>query len=677
MSRPAPLHPRVVAATLAGCLTGALVHLLVLLDLGWNPGRTAVGLGYASNFFDLQAQAFLDGRLDLPAGSLGIEGFEIGGRTYMYFPPFPALLRVPVMLVTHEFDGRLTVLSMALAWLVTAVMATKLLWFARRVVRGDGVPDRREAAAAAVLLAALTGGTVLTFDAGLPWVYHEVYAWSVATVVGALYWLARAASSPDRRSLGWLGAFVLAAVMTRTTGGFAVIGATVLAGAAWWLAEGRARPDGRRLAGGFVATALVPLALSVALNQVKFGHPYLFPLADQVWTEVNAHRREALAANGGHITGLQFLPTTLQAYLSPDGLRLTSWFPWFSLPEAPPVVRDGVVLDQTYRTASVTATAPLLLALAVAAVPGLLLLRDRRPLRVLGVPLLGAAVVPGGILAYGYVANRYTSEFVPLLVVGAVVALWTVLPPLLRRSRRRAGVVLGVLAAVTVWSTAVQAVSGVWSSATVGRGEPLVRLLSLQHRVDHALGLAGPPVLRDVTDLPDDAAPDTLAATPGCDALYLATGDRYEPWVLVESAPTVLRVTVHRDVRPGRILLATYTGSVQRQVYLQTRADHTVRVVVDDGETPRAGRWYGVYPESSTTVGIGTDPHLSVVEVTSTPGGRVAVFPSQRLGDDWVIQPGRLAVVPDPQRAQELGVTVTEGAGRPTRLCPRVVGTGG
>ncbi len=215
-----------------------------------------------------------------------------------------------------------------------------------------------------------------------------------------------------------------------------------------------------------------------------------------------------------------------------------------------PVVRDGVVLDQTYRTASVTATAPLLLALAVAAVPGLLLLRDRRALRVLGVPLLGAAVVPGGILAYGYVANRYTSEFVPLLVVGSVLALWTVLPPLLRGPRRRGAVVLGVLAAVTAWSTAVQAVSGLWSSAIVGRGEPLVRLLSVQHRVDEALGLAGPPVLRDVTDLPDDAAADTLAATPGCDALYLATGDRYEPWVLVESAPTVLRVTVHGTSAP-------------------------------------------------------------------------------------------------------------------------------
>ena len=38
-----------------------------------------------------------------------------GGSDYMYFPPCPALLRLPVLMTTREFDGRLTLLSMALA----------------------------------------------------------------------------------------------------------------------------------------------------------------------------------------------------------------------------------------------------------------------------------------------------------------------------------------------------------------------------------------------------------------------------------------------------------------------------------------------------------------------------------------------------------------------------------
>ncbi|MGG5257279.1 hypothetical protein [Phycicoccus avicenniae] len=678
MSRPAPPHPRVVVASLTGCLLGGLVYLLVLLDLAWSPTRTAVGLGYGSNFFDIQANAFLAGRLDVPEGSLGIEGFVIGGRTFMYFPPFPALLRIPVMLVTHEFDGRLTVASMALGWLVLAVMSARLLWLVRRVLRGSEVPSRREAAAAAVLLTAMTGGTVITFVAALPWVYHEVYVWSVATVVGSLYWLLRAGLEPSRRTLGWLAAFALAAVLTRTTGGFAVCGAAVLAALWWWWSEGRRRPAGRRLLVGFLAAGLLPVAASVALNEVKFGHPYLFPLQEQVWTQVNEHRREALSANGGHITGPQFLPVTADAYLSPTGLRLTPWFPWVSLPDAPPVESGGVVLDQTYRTASVPATTPMLLVFALASFPLLVLLRRRRSLRLLAPPLLGAAVVPAGILMYGYVANRYTSEFVPLLVVGSAITTWALLPRLLRGSRRRAGGVLAGLALLTAYSVLVHTATGLAAGAVTGRGDRLVQLLSAQQRVDSALGTQGPPVLRDVEDLPDDAAPDTLAAAPGCSALYLATGDRYEPWVLVEDSPTVLRVTVHRGVRTGQLVLATVIGSRTRDVVLQTRSDHQVRVVVRDGARVTAGPWYGVYPESSTTVGIGVFSDIGVTEVTSTPGGRVAVFPAQRIDEDWVIRPGRTEVRPDvTAEADRLGITVEKAPSRPTTLCPRVVSGAG
>ena len=131
----APPHGRAplrrVVATGAGVTAGALAYLLTLLDWGTSLTRTAMGLGYASNFFDLQARAFMDGRIWVPDGSLGIEGFEVRGHEYMYFPPFPALIRIPVLFTTNEFDGRLTLLSMALAFVVMAVMTSKLLWLVR------------------------------------------------------------------------------------------------------------------------------------------------------------------------------------------------------------------------------------------------------------------------------------------------------------------------------------------------------------------------------------------------------------------------------------------------------------------------------------------------------------------------------------------------------------------
>ena len=98
----------------------------------------------------------------------------------MYFPPWPAMLRLPVLMTTHEYDVRLSLLSMALAWIVFAVMVVKLVWLLVPVLSGAEEVSRTSATVVAVFLAVATGGTFLTFDAAQPWVYHEAYMWAVA-----------------------------------------------------------------------------------------------------------------------------------------------------------------------------------------------------------------------------------------------------------------------------------------------------------------------------------------------------------------------------------------------------------------------------------------------------------------------------------------------------------------
>ena len=659
---------RVQVSSLLGCLLGGLAYAAVLLDLRWSPGRTAIELRYASNFFDLQADAFLRGRLDVPEGSLGIEGFVVDDRTYMYFPPFPALVRIPVMLVTREFDGRLTVLSMAVAWLVLAVVTTRLLWLVRDVLHGPRPVSRREAVAAGILLTAMTGGTVLTFDASLPWVYHEVYVWSVATVVGALYWLLRASRTPTRRSLGWLLAFALAAALTRTPGGFAVCGAIALAGGWRWLAMPRRRPD--RAARLLLAVAVVPVLTSVTLNLAKFDHPYLFPLQDQVWTQVNEQRRDALAANGGTITGPRFTSTTMPTYFRPDGIRFTPWFPYVSLPAEPPEAASDVVFDQTYRTASVTATTPLLLVLAVLSIPLAATRRDPLVRRLLLPPVIGAAVVGAGVLMYGYVANRYTSEFVPFLLVGSSVTLWVAAPLLTRLRPVLSGALLGVLALLTAYSVAVHTLTGLTMSAVTRGGPRLAEHLSAQRMLSGGPHSPQSTLVRSTEELPDDAPADTLAHTADCSSLWLATGDRYEPWVLVEEEPTVLEVTLDRDIEPGTVRLASVLATTARDVSLEVRDDHHVRIVVSDDLATVEGPWFGVYPTTSFRLGIAPRPSFGLAEVSTTPGGFVARVPYLQRDADWNTRPGRVIVDAGAAgRARALGATVERGEGLPNRLC--------
>src|ERR687895_222770 len=89
-------------ASLVGGLL-ALVPSVALLAGGGFLRRTPLG-----GFFDAQAHSLLDLRWDVPREVLSIEAFVVDGRSYMYFGPTPALLRLPVAAVTDHFDGRLT-----------------------------------------------------------------------------------------------------------------------------------------------------------------------------------------------------------------------------------------------------------------------------------------------------------------------------------------------------------------------------------------------------------------------------------------------------------------------------------------------------------------------------------------------------------------------------------------
>ena len=633
-------HRRRTFATAVGVSVGALAYGLTLLNYRWDPERTADPLGYAANFFDAQARAFMDGHLFVPAGSLGIEGFVRNGHEYMYFAPFPALLRIPVLMTTHEFDGRLTLLSMALAFVLMCVMTVKLTWLVRDIVasgtsRPDGIAGapplgRYEACAWAAFLALALGGTTLTFNASLPWVYHEVYAWAVPFVVGAMYWMLRVLVRPEPAAIAWLGAFCLGISMTRTTGGWAVCLTTIGIGV-WFLVRG-ADPVRRRSGGGVLAVGVSAFAAGIVYNLVKFGHPYLFPLQDQRWTAVNAHRRYALEANGGTITGPQFFPTSLVTYFRPDGIRFVDYFPWITLPGSPARAVGDVVIDQSYRTGSVTAFMPLLLLLTVVAAVALLMPR-RSPPRVLLVPLVAGVLVTGGVMGYGYLAYRYTCEFVPALVVGGAIGLAVVNRWLAGRPRWGRAATLAVVVSGTVFSVAANMLTGFTLAATTAGGEDLARFVSLQQSLSRQGNL--PPV--EISDHPPSGRgpTDAYAIQGDCDRLYLNTGDRYVPWQLVERRSQVVVATLDRDVQPVITPIATIGTDDPGEVLLQIDYRKQARLLVRNDTGTYPGQWFEVPPPGVIRIGIGDVPSIGYAEVQSTPGGFAGYLRSFQWDDNW------------------------------------------
>ena len=123
------------------------VPFLWILWSSWGPANLLRPSVYQDNFYDLQARAMFHGHLSLATGSLGIEGFVHDGRTYTYFGLFPSIIRMPILLVTSSLDGKLTPTYMLLAWLLTGLFTSLLLWRVRFLVRGDVVMGWTEATA--------------------------------------------------------------------------------------------------------------------------------------------------------------------------------------------------------------------------------------------------------------------------------------------------------------------------------------------------------------------------------------------------------------------------------------------------------------------------------------------------------------------------------------------------
>ncbi len=471
------------------------------------------------NFYDLQARAMFHGHFNIAPGNMGIEAFVHDGKQYTYFGIFPSLLRMPILLVTSSLDRKLTAPSILLAWMMTALASSLMLWRLRILMRGEAIVGRAEAASYGALLATIMGGSVILYLSATPFVYNEDFAWSVPLMLGSLYALLGVMERPTWRGVLASGVLVLFANMNRTPAGYAcVVVAFMVAG---WFALGRKGTENRRWAVPLVAVAVIPFLVSCAVTYAKFGIPIGLPMADQVWATVNAHRRDFLAANGGKAFSFAFLPSTLWAYLEPFGLHLTSLFPFITPPTAPAAWRAGAVMDQTYPTASIPATMPLLFLLSCWGVFSAFRRKTVGQIRLSRIIVFGAALSTAGVLLWGYISERYMADFMPLLIVASAIGLidiWRRVADRPRRVRRRVLAVTVVLAAYCVVANLAIASGPLpqWTAVQNHRfvsAEKALSLDSLASTVWHR------------SSLPHWAPAGQLIAVNGCTGLYMSSGN--------------------------------------------------------------------------------------------------------------------------------------------------------
>jgi hypothetical protein len=551
--------------------------------------------GLYTDFYDAQARALLAGHWSMSPNVLLIEGIVEHGKTYMYYGPVPAIIRMPVLLFTHRLDGRLTQPSMLLAYVLALVFTGRLGWKIRQLVAGDRAVSRAETLLVALLTVMIGIGSNLFFLASDPIIYHEAEIWGAAFAIGAFDFLLAFLMRHRVRSAVVAGAFATLSILSRGSVGAGPVMALATTAFVWLVASVPHRRPGHRrnrnLQGrlasflglnepdatpwttvALIACVLVPVISYAAINEAKFGTLFSLPLNKQVETAISAHRRATLAANGGSLFGLKFIPTALLAYLRPDALRVTRLFPWLMFPP-PATVVGHVRYDDLDWASSIPSTMPLLALASVIGLAGIFrparhnarhaepeaAVADASPAGVdardapdrattggnetalgpclLRIPVMGATVGTIGVLSIAFIADRYLADFMPLVVLAGLAGFQLTL----RRARTaraqgrsRAGrrrVARGFVTTATI----LIGIFGLWSNVALGlvyqrelrTAVPLsmrAGFVSFQEGLDASL-FGGPPenVLRTRILAKNEPA-GTLDVIGNCAALYESAG---------------------------------------------------------------------------------------------------------------------------------------------------------
>ncbi|MDC0712894.1 glycosyltransferase family 39 protein [Stigmatella sp. ncwal1] len=227
----------------------AIVVLLALLALGLS---LRLKRYEGPNLYGVQAQAWLEGRLDVPGPAEDMSLY--GGRYYVAFPPFPSVVLLPVVALTgHE---RVPYRAVALG--VSLLTA----WAAWRVLRRLDIPPE----ARPWLVAALLAGTAFWFC-----VVQSEAVWFFAHVVAVTCSLLALEEALGKGRGGWAGLWVGLAFLSRQLCVYLV----PFIALAVWLRHAEA---GRRRqvwqAGGALAVVGACAGVYLVLNALRFGHPF-------------------------------------------------------------------------------------------------------------------------------------------------------------------------------------------------------------------------------------------------------------------------------------------------------------------------------------------------------------------------------------------------------------------
>lgn len=523
------------------CAIGAALGMLVfVLVIYLNHGQFFSG-SFVSGFYETQAKALRHLQFNVPHGSLGIEAFEIGSKSYMYFGPWPSIIRLPLMWLFPSMSGHWVNPSMLLALLIALVASSRIAWKIRNLVNTDSPITRIECWIIGIFSFAIGGGSVFLFLTSQAWVYHEAEIWGAAGALIAFDAIFAFVLKPKASRLVLASAFATMAVLSRPSVGFGPIFILGILGFASLLPFTRrvfglekifdpSRP--LRWAIRSTAAAVIPAAIYLYVNYAKFGSWLVFPSDKQIFSQVSVYRKAMLADNGNTLFGLKFSPTTFVQYIRPDAIKFSSLIPFIDFPSTAHVF-GRVQFDTIEPTSSLTSSMPLFACLAIVGIFAALWPGKGSPSRFASTRLLllGGLVGAYTVIPYSYIGQRYMSDFMPLLIIGGLVGVFIGLRWAEQRIWRRR-VFFSAVAILAALSFFVNAgLSWNYHNASPLLPEGYVNsYVDTRYAIHDVFPGGKQPYVARGERLPfPPLAKGTLFVVGDCDGVYYSQGNTWEP----------------------------------------------------------------------------------------------------------------------------------------------------
>ena len=369
------------------------------------------------NFYDFQALSLLQGRLDVPEGSLQGEAFIYDGKVFGYFGITPALLRLPFVVFGLAF-GELSRAAMLLFFAATLAGAYLVQLDATRLLRPNHPQPARWQTILFTLHLGL--GSTMFFLGSRAYIYHEAILCGLMFAVFSCWCSLRHFSQPAGR--WWLGALVLGLFSVHArppTGLFAltVLGCVVATHLLRSIEKNATSRETFRSCAIGVGAVLGVLSFN-ALSYAKFRTFEGCPLRLNV--QYSPTRLAKIDSKQFHPTNL---PYGLTAYLLRPTFDFSARFPWVYLaPPIPPTEFAAAKLDLPDRTAALPYGMTGLFLLASV---GCVSAYRNSPAARAPVLILWIAAVPFTLAMAAAIATaeRYTGDWVPFLVCAGAFGL--------------------------------------------------------------------------------------------------------------------------------------------------------------------------------------------------------------------------------------------------------------